>query len=139
MTKIFYPSRISDLMRERDISKREFCNKLKISYGTYINWVKVPSTIKVDDLINICEIFNKDVSYFIYDPDNKNEAVDNESKDANVLLVNMAKDVISKVVKYEREIGQLMLEHQKALATKDLEIQRLKFVLTSTASSAHLE
>lgn len=132
MGKAFNPLKINDLSSETGLSKKDFYESIGTSYSTVRAWLKSPSCIKVTDLVRICNIYNKDLSYFIYDPNDKK---DSTSRDVNIVITNLSRELVTIVKQYEKQISALNLEHQKEINKKEMEIQRLKFALYGTGSS----
>jgi len=152
MGKTFYQQRLNDLVKKERITKKQLCDDCNVTYGTYLNWVRPDSTMKVIDLVTICNNYNLGLSYFISDSEDKDD-IDKNPKDVRAIIKSMSDERLNDVIKYERQISKLQLDNQKEITrlteeylkkinalekenhreirVRDAEIQKLKIVLAS--------
>lgn len=112
----FKPLVINYLIEKKEISKNEFCRKFNISYSKYQHWFRSPSTMKVDDLMDICLYFkvSPDV-FFIEKGEGIIKSQDIELSNSNELMMAYIKQSKDEIVNYERKISEILLSNQKKI------------------------
>lgn len=117
MNLVFKPQIINSLLEKREISKRTFCKDIQISYAKYQHWLKTPSTMQVDDLINVCAFFNVSTSVFIVETANESSALNEvDLSNMNDLVKRYIKENKDEAIKYERKMTDTMVAHQKEIS-----------------------
>lgn len=101
------------------VTKKDFVKKMGVYDNTVSNWQRSEKALRLHTLIDICNIFDLNINYFIIDPNKKADSpVNDNSRNGVAMIYKMQEDL--KISKFDNQ------QKDKLISTLTKEVDLLK-------------